>query len=162
FQAGASAATPTLARRWGIRPSTAMSIGAVLSAIGPLTLSCTGNLGLAVLGYSVLCGTGAGMVYATCLSTVARWDPGQPGAKVPMVSGAFGCGAVPFVMLFAYVLHPHNIKPVLMTVGLCILVVVTVCGAFFRDPPPDWWPAEIDPRLWGLDKRMNPGLLGNA
>ncbi|WP_232078942.1 OFA family MFS transporter [Mycobacterium florentinum] len=162
FQAGATAATPTLRRRWGIRPATTMSIGAVLSAIGPLTLSYTRNLGAAALGYSALCGVGAGMVYATCLSTVARWYPEQRGAKVSLVSGAFGCGAVPFVVLFAFVLHPRNIGPVLMAVGLGVLVVVKLCGAFFRDPPPDWWPAEVDPRRWGFDKRMNRSLLGNA
>lgn len=111
FQAGATAATPTLRRRWGIRPATTMSIGAVLSAIGPLTLSYTRNLGAAALGYSALCGVGAGMVYATCLSTVARWYPEQRGAKVSLVSGAFGCGAVPFVVLFAFVLHPATSGP---------------------------------------------------
>lgn len=162
FQAGATATTPALRRRLGLSPSAAMTIGAVLSSVGPLTLSCTGNFGFAVLGYSALCGTGAGMVYATCLSTVARWYPEQRGAKVSLVSGAFGCGAVPFVLLFAFVLHPHNMRPVFIAVGLCVLVVVTLCGAFFRDPPPDWWPADVDPRLWGLDKRMNRSLLGNA
>lgn len=162
FQAGATAATPPLRRRWKIHPSAVMSIGALLSAIGPLTLSCTGNLALAVLGYSALCGIGAGMVYATCLSTVAHWYPEQRGAKVSLVSGGFGCGAVPFVVLFAFALHPHNIGPVFTAVGVCVLVVVTLCGALFRDPPTDWWPAEVDPRLWGFDKRINRSLWGNA
>ena len=162
FQAGAAAATPMLRRRLGIGPSTAMAIGALLSAIGPLTLSYTGNLGLAVFGYSVLCGTGAGIVYATCLSTVAHWYPEQRGTKVSLVSGAFGCGGVPFVILFAFVLDVHNFGAVFMAVGLCVLVVLTLCGAFFRDPPSDWWPAEVDPRLWVFDKRMNRSLLGNA
>jgi MFS family permease len=162
FQAAATAATPILRRRLGIGPSTAMSIGALLSAIGPLTLSCTGNLGLTLLGYSVLCGTGAGIVYATCLSTVAHWYPEERGAKVSLVSGAFGCGGVPFVVLFASVLDRHNLGFVLTAVGLCVLVVLTLCGPFFRDPPSDWWPAEVDPRLWVFDKRMNRSLLGNA
>lgn len=162
FQAAASAATPPLRRRLGIGPSTAMLIGADLAAMGPLTLSWTGDLGFTMLGYSVLCGTGAGIVYATCLSTVARWYPEHRGAKVSLVSGAFGAGAVPFVMLFALVLRPDNLDAVFTAVGLCVLVVVTVCGAFFQDPPPDWWPIEVDPRRWVVDKRVNRSLLGNA
>lgn len=162
FQAGAAAATPALRGRCGIGSPTAMLIGAALSAVGPLTLSCTSDLKIAVVGYSVLSGIGAGIVYATCLSTVAQWYPEQRGAKVSLVSGAFGCGAIPFIVLFAWVLHPANRGAVLWAVGLCVLVVVTMCGAFFRDPPPDWWPAEIDPRLWGVDKRVNRSLLGNA
>jgi MFS family permease len=162
FQAGAAAATPPLRRRLGIGPSTAMLIGADLSAIGPLTLSWTNDVGFTVLGYSVLCGTGAGIVYATCLSTVARWYPEQRGTKVSLVSGAFGCGAVPFVVLFAIALHPRNAGPVFTSVGLCVLLVVTMCGALFHDAPADWWPAEIDPRRWVFDKHMNRSLLGNA
>jgi MFS family permease len=162
FQAAATAATPPLRRRLGVGPSTAMLIGADLSAVGPLTVSCTGNLGFMVLGYSVLCGTGAGIVYATCISTVARWYPEQRGTKLSLVSGAFGCGAVPFVVLFASMLHAQNVGAIFTGVGLCVVVIVTICGAFFHDPPSDWWPAEIDPRLWVLDKQVNRSLLGNA
>jgi MFS family permease len=162
FQAAAAAATPALRRRLGFGPTSAMLVAAALSAIGPLTLSCTNDLGLAVVGYSVLSGTGAGIVYATCLSTVAQWYPEQRGAKVSLVSGAFGCGAIPIVVVFASVLHPDNRGAIFWAIGLCVLVVVTMCGAFFRDPPPDWWPAEVDPRLWVIDKRVNRSLLGNA
>ncbi|MEE6176397.1 OFA family MFS transporter [Mycobacterium sp. 050134] len=162
FQAAATAGTPAL-RRWSrTGPSTAMMSGAVLSAVGPIVLSCNSNFDVAVLGYSVVSGVGAGIVYATCLSTVARWYPEQRGEKVSLVSGAFSCGAIPFVAAFASVLHPADLVPVLRTVGLVLLVVVTACGAFFRDPPSDWWPAEVDPRLWVVDKRLNPSLRGNA
>lgn len=162
FQAAAAAATPMLRRHWGIGSATAMLIGAALAAAGPLTLSRTASLGPAVLGYSVLCGTGAGIVYATCISTVAHWYPEQRGAKVSLVSGAFGCGAIPLIAVFAGALHPQNLRPVLTAVGLCLIVAVALCGAFFRDPPAHWWPAEVDPRLWVVDKRMNRSLFGNA
>ncbi|MEM6109297.1 OFA family MFS transporter [Mycobacterium sp. 050272] len=162
FQAGVAAATPPLRRRLGIGPSTAMLIGGVLAAIGPLTFSWTDDFGATVLGYSVLCGTGAGIVYATCLSTVARWYPEQRGTKVSLVSGAFGCGAVPFVVVFALELHSGNAGTVYTAVGVCVLIIVAACGAFFHDAPADWWPAEIDPRRWAFDKHMNRSLLGNA
>jgi MFS family permease len=162
FQAAAAAVTPTVRRHWGIGSATAMLIGAVLSAAGPITLSRNDTWGPAVLGYSVLCGTGAGIVYATCLSTVARWYPEQRGAKVSLVSGAFGCGAIPFIAVFAGALQPHNLRPVLTGVGLCLFVAVGLCALFFRDPPTDWWPADVDPRLWVVDKRLNRSLFGNA
>jgi MFS family permease len=162
FQAGAAVLTAVFRRRLNIGPSTAMCVGAILAGVGPLTLSFAGDLGTAVLGYSVLSGIGAGIVYATSLFTVAHWYPEQRGAKVGLVSGAFGYGAVPFIVVFTTALRPDNRPAVFASVGLIILVVVAVCGAIFREPPVDWWPAEVDPKLWAIDKRLNRSLLGNA
>jgi MFS family permease len=162
FQAGVAAATAALRHRIGLGPSRAMLIGAVLCATGPLTLSATNSFALAVLCYSVLSGAGGGIVYGTCVSVVAKWYPEQRAARAGLVSGAFGYGAVPFIALFATVLSPQNRGEVFTGVGIVILVVVALCGGFFRDPPPGWWPAEVDPKMWAVDKRLNRGLLSNA
>jgi MFS family permease len=39
---------------------------------------------------------------------------------------------------------------------------VAFCGFLFRDPPPGWWPPDVDPKLWAIDKRVNRSLLSNA
>jgi MFS family permease len=39
---------------------------------------------------------------------------------------------------------------------------VAFCGLFFRDPPLGWWPPDVDPKLWAIDKRVNRSLLSNA
>src|SRR3954469_10276467 len=72
FQAGAAAPTAALRHRFALSPARAVVVGALLCAAGPLTLAHTDDLLLAVIGYSVLCGTGAGIVYATCSATVAK------------------------------------------------------------------------------------------
>ena len=162
FQAGAAAPTAALSHRFQLAPSRAVLVGAVLCAAGPLTLAYTDSLVLAVLGYSVLCGTGAGIVYATCASTVAKWYPEERAVRVGCVTGAFGYGAVPFIALFAAVLTPGNRAEIFAVVGVCVLVVVAVCGVLLRDPPPGWWPPEIDPKLWAIDKRVNRSLRNNV
>ena len=106
FQAGAAALTAALRHHSAVAPSRAMLVGALLCAAGPLTLAYTDAFALAVLGYSVLCGSGAGIVYATCASTVAKWYPEARGVRIGFVSGAFGYGAVPFIILFAAGLSP--------------------------------------------------------
>ena len=162
FQAGAAAPTAALSHRFALAPSRAVLVGALLCAAGPLTLAYTDSLALAVLGYSVLCGTGAGIVYATCTSTVAKWYPEERAVRVGFVTGAFGYGAVPFIALFAGVLTPGNRAEVFAGVGVCVLLVVAVCGVLLRDPPAGWWPPEIDPKLWAIDKRMNRSLRNNV
>jgi MFS family permease len=161
FQAGAAAPTAALSHRFALAPGRAVLVGALLCAAGPFTLAYTDSLVLAVLGYSVLCGTGAGIVYATCASTVAKWYPEERGVRVGFVTGAFGCGAVPFIALFAAVLTPGNRAEIFAGVGVCVLVVAA-CGVFLRDPPPGWWPPEIDPKVWAIDKRVNRSLRNNV
>ena len=162
FQAGAAALTATLRHRSVVAPSRAMIVGALLCAAGPFTLAYSDSFGLAVLGYSVLCGTGAGIVYATCASTVAKWYPEARGARIGLVTGAFGYGAVPFIILFAAGLSDANHAAIFTSVGVVVLAVVALCGLFFRDPPVGWWPTEVDPRLWAVDKRINRSLRSNA
>jgi MFS family permease len=162
FQAGAAALTAALRHHSAVAPSRAMLLGALLCAAGPLTLAYTNIFGLAVLGYSVLCGSGAGIVYATCASTVAKWYPEARGLRIGFVSGAFGYGAVPFIVLFAAGLSTVNRSPILTAVGVLVLSVVALCGLFFRDPPQGWWPTDVDPKMWAVDKRINRSLLSNA
>ena len=162
FQAGAAAPTAALSHRFAVAPARAVLVGALLCAAGPLTLAYTDSLVLAVFGYSVLCGTGAGIVYATCASTVAKWYPEERAVRVGFVTGAFGYGAVPFIALFAAVLTPENRAEIFAGVGVCVFLVVAVCGVLLRDPPPGWWPPEIDPKLWAIDKRVNRSLRNNV
>jgi MFS family permease len=161
-QAGAAALTAALRHHSAVAPSRAMLVGALLCAAGPLTVAFTDSFGLAVLGYSLLCGSGAGIVYATCSSTVAKWYPEARGARIGFVTGAFGYGAVPFIILFTAGLSPANHATIFTVVGVVVLAVVALCGIFFRDPPTGWWPSEVDPRLWAVDKRLNRGLCSNA
>jgi MFS family permease len=161
-QAGAAALTAALRHRSAVGPSRAMLVGALLCAAGPLTLAHTDDFGLAVLGFSVVCGTGAGIVYATCASTVANWYPEARGARIGFVTGAFGYGAVPFIILFAAGLSPASRDAIFTFVGICVLAVVAICGLFFRDPPLGWWPPDVNPKLWAVDKRVNRSLLCNA
>jgi hypothetical protein len=122
-----------------------MLAGAVLVAVGPLALAHGGGV-VALLGYSVLSGTGAGLVYATCTSTVAKWYPERSAAKVSAVTGAFAYGTVPFAVAFVFAPGPLTLDLTAVVVGL----VVAGTGLLFRDPPANWWPPEVDPMAWAL------------
>ncbi|MFL6127198.1 OFA family MFS transporter [Actinophytocola sp.] len=146
FQAGVAFPAGRLRESGRVSARSAMLVGAVLSGIGYFTIANSGNLFLAFLGYSVLGGTGAGMVYATCINMVGKWFPEKRGGLTGFVNGGFAYGSVPFIYIFSALLHPTNYSIILTLVGLYMLVVVAVCGFFFKDPPKNWWPAGVDPR----------------
>jgi MFS family permease len=160
FQAGIAFPAGKLREKGIVSARSAMLIGAVLSALGFVTLT-QGNLVIAYLGFAVCGGIGAGLVYATCINMVGKWYPERRGGKTGFVNGGFAYGAVPFIFIFSYALHPSTYVWVLDLVGAYMLIVLVVCGLLFRDPPKNWWPESVDPQQWANNKTGAKGLLKN-
>ncbi|MEV4317369.1 MFS transporter [Actinocrispum sp. NPDC049592] len=152
FQALAGFPTAYLRERGRLGPRGVMVTGAVLMLAGMVSLAHFDSYLGALLGYSVLGGTGAGLVYATCSSTVAKWFPERMAARVSFVTGAFAYGAVPFAVAFLFTPPAVALDVAAVLVGL----VVAGTGLFLADPPPNWWPPEIDPQEWARDRRRSP------
>lgn len=148
FEAGMQFPTGRLREKNIVSARTAVLAGAVLSMIGFFTMSYFSNIVLVFIGFSVLSGTGAGLVYGTCINMVGKWYPEKKGAKIGFVNGGFAYGAVPFVFVFMYLFDTGSYHTVLNIIAIYVLLVVGVCGMFFKDPPKNWWPAEIDPLRW--------------
>ncbi|MFJ4846264.1 MULTISPECIES: OFA family MFS transporter [unclassified Streptomyces] len=145
FQAGVAFPAGRL-RETGVLPArTAMLAGALLSGLGLSAVAHFGNPAVVILGYSVLGGTGAGLVYATCINMVGKWYPDNKGARTGFVNGGFAYGTLPFIFVFSYWFHPGNFKLVLDLIAVFMVIVVGVCGMFFKDPPKSWWPQDVDP-----------------
>jgi MFS family permease len=151
FQACAGFPVAFLRERGRIGPRTAMIAGAVLLPLGPLSLA-HGSEFVALIGYSVLSGTGAGLVYATCSSTVAKWYPERQAAKVSLATGAFAYGSVPFAVAFLF----GPTTPLLDGTAVVIALIVLAAAAVLIDPPANWWPPHVDPREWMLDRKKSP------
>ena len=162
LQAGVGLPTAYLRERHRIGPRPVMLAGAALSALGLVALAHSTGLVGALLGYALLGGTGAGLVYAACTSTVAKWYPEHMGRRVSTVTGAFAYGSVPFIVAAVIGLDAGNLTTVLDTAAVVLFLLVAGPGLFFRDPPERWWPAEVDPRAWALRnpaRRINPPAI---
>lgn len=163
-QSAGSAALPWLRRRAGLSPARAVLLGAAGCAVGLLGLGILGlggpvrglpaslATGLAVFG--VAAGLGAGLVYGACVAVTTAWFPERP-AITGVVSGAFGYGAIPVVLILARAGHLATSCDVLAWV---MLAVAAPCAPLLREPPARWWPAQADPRRWAVDKALNRAL----
>jgi MFS family permease len=161
FQAGVGFPTAYLRERRRIGPRAVMVTGGALSALGLVALAHSTNLLGALVGYSVLGGTGAGLVYAACTSTVAKWYPERMAGRVSTVTGAFAYGSVPFVVAAVVGLDATNLTLVLDVAAVALFVLVAVPGLYLQDPPARWWPREVDPREWSLGYGANRGRRKN-
>jgi MFS family permease len=132
-------------------------VAALLGAIALVTLAHTTSLTAALLGYSVLGGLGAGLAYASCVGAVTEWFPERIAGATGAVSGAFGYGALPFILLSPWAPSERLFD----VTALILLAAAATAGLLLRRPPACWWPAEIDPRLWAVDRRLNRSIPNN-
>lgn len=139
----------------------AMMLGALGTVLGYLSLAYAPHVAVAYLGFGVCSGIGAGLVHATCVNMVGKWYPERKGGKTGMVNGGFAYGSVPFVFLFTSYMDLGNYRGVLVMVGLVCCAVVAFAGWFFRDPPKNWWPAQVDPLRLTDDPKIRRALEKN-
>lgn len=163
FQAGAGFPAAWLRERGRIGPRATMLAGAAMLPLGPLALAHGSEL-VALLGYSVLSGTGAGLVYATCTSTVAKWFPERSAGKVSTVTGAFAYGSVPFAIAFVLAGPGAALTAALDVTAVVIGLTVAAAGLLLTDPPKNWWPPHIDPRGWAVSgpRAVRQYTMGDA
>ncbi|MFY1670128.1 MFS transporter [Plantactinospora sp. WMMB334] len=148
-------------RRVRRRLAVPMLVGAACCLVALLTLAYRTDLPAVLLGYGVLGGVGAGLVYLTCIACVTEWFPERIAGRVALVGAAFGYGSIPFVVLAGYGLDAGNRQAVLGGTALAVFAVVAACGLLMRKPPRNWWPAQIDPQRWAVDRRLNRSIPHN-
>jgi MFS family permease len=160
-QAGVALPAAWLFRRTGRRLAVPMLAGAALCLVALVTLANARSLGAILLGYSLPGGLGAGLVYVTCIGAVTEWFPERIASAVGVVSGAFGYGALPFVVVAVYAHGVSNLALLLDVAAVVVFVVVGVGGVLMRRPPKNWWPSHIDPQHWAVDRRLNRSIPNN-
>lgn len=161
FQAGIAFPAGWMREKGILTARRAMFLGAALCLIGFVALAHLDNVFLAICGFGVIGGLGSGLIYATCINMVGKWFPERRGAKTGFVNGGFAYGALPFIFIFNYAFDTSNFNEVLDLIGVYVLVVVAICAWFFKDPPKNWWPADIDPLSYTGNRRSARSLAKN-
>lgn len=122
----------------------ALGTGALLSSLGLAALAFGAPT---LVGYAVLGGFGAGLVYGVCSQVVSSWHPERAGVRVGLVTGAFCYGAVPLLIWVG--IDPG--APAFLVAALFALVVIGAAARSLRLAPPAWWPDTVDPCSRALD-----------
>jgi MFS family permease len=143
-----------LVRRGRLSVRTALFAGAALSGLGLAAAALTGPGAAAgsvavFVGYALLGGLGAGLVYGVCGEVVSSWYPERPAARVGLITGAFGYGAVPLLVWAG--LAPGATPAAFMAAAIVAVAVIGTAARCLRLPPALWWPDDVDPRTHALD-----------
>ncbi|MFG1943748.1 MFS transporter [Nonomuraea sp. NPDC048826] len=162
FQAVGALPALHLIRRGRLPVRAALGAGAVLTALGLLTVAVagTGTLPLALAGYAVLGGLGAGAVYGVCSEVVSSWYPDRAAARVSLVTGAFGYGSAPLLVWAG--LAPAMTPAVFAVAAVLAAVAIGAAARSLRQAPEGWWPETVEPRAHALQAarlRRTPGAV---
>ena len=144
FEAGASFPTGWLRERGILPANRAVLLGGIMVLLAYVSLTVD-NLAIALFGWIVLGGLGAGMVYSSCINISSKWYPENKGLRTGFINGGFAYGAVPFIFIFSAYFHPDNFRIFLIALGVFFGTLLVVLSFFFRDPPKNWWPPQVDP-----------------
>ncbi len=145
FEAGAAFPTGWLRERGVLPPRRAVFIGGIAVAVSFIMLTISKSPWIAFVGWTVIGGLGAGMIYSSCINIASKWYPENKGLRTGLINGGFAYGSVPFIYLLGATFHVSDFKQVLILLGVGLGLGLLVCSRFFRDPPKDWWPAQVDP-----------------
>lgn len=145
FESGASFPTGWLRERGYLSARKAVFIGGIAVAVAFVSLTLSSSPWVAFVGWTVIGGLGAGMIYSSCINTAAKWYPENKGLRTGLINGGFAYGSVPFIYILGATFHLSDFRNVLIILGLGLGAGLLICSRFFVDPPKNWWPAHVDP-----------------
>ncbi len=164
FEAGISYFNGRMREHGILKTKHAILIGGILVGIAYYFLAHSTAPWISYAGYAALGGLGSGLVYSTCVNTVAKWYPEKKGWRTGFVDGGWAYGAVPFIILFATSFNTHDFVHILYLTGVILGGGLVIISFWFKDPPKSWWPESVDPLKWAETKaawalKHNPPAL---
>jgi len=91
--------------------------------------------------YGVIAGTGAGIIYISCVANAVKWFPDRRGLAVGLTAAGFGGGAALTIIPIAHTIHGMGWAKAMAVWGVAQGVVAIVAAMILRHPPAGWVPA---------------------
>ncbi len=129
--------------KFGIRKL--MTIGAIFIALGWVLSGtiATSPLHLYIY-YGIISGTGAGIIYISCVANAVKWFPDRRGMAVGLTAAGFGGGAALAIMPIAATIHSVGWAKAMLFWGIGQGIIAFVAALILRHPPAGWAPAGWD------------------
>jgi MFS transporter, OFA family, oxalate/formate antiporter len=163
-----------VADRWG--PRRVLALGAVLVTVAWVTNAFAGYLfsllhahaagnpwadaftGAPYLFYatSIVGGTGAGMVYGTCIGSALKWFPDRRGLAAGLTAAGFGAGSALTVLPIRHTIDHAGFEAAFLWFGLGQGAVVLLSALLLRFPRSGELPAPAGPQLATTGREYAP------
>jgi OFA family oxalate/formate antiporter-like MFS transporter len=139
--------------KFGIRKL--MTFGAMCIALGWVLGGTIAKSPLDLyIYYGVIAGTGAGIIYISCVANAVKWFPDRRGLAVGLTAAGFGGGAALSIMPIASTIHSMGWARAMAVWGLGQGIIAFFAALILRHPPAGWVPAGWDQRAKQVRKAV--------
>ena len=90
--------------------------------------------------YGVIAGTGAGIIYISCVANAVKWFPDRRGLAVGLTAAGFGGGAALTILPIANTIHHLGWAGAMAVWGVAQGIVAFIASLMLRHPPAGWVP----------------------
>jgi OFA family oxalate/formate antiporter-like MFS transporter len=102
--------------------------------------------------YGVIAGTGAGIIYISCVANAVKWFPDRRGLAVGLTAAGFGGGAALTIMPIASTIHSMGWAKAMAVWGLGQGIIAFAAALMLHHPPSGWVPDGWDPSAKQIHK----------
>jgi OFA family oxalate/formate antiporter-like MFS transporter len=139
--------------KFGIR--TLMTIGSVGILLGWLL---GGTVAKSVfelyIYYGVIAGTGAGIIYISCVANAVKWFPDRRGLAAGLTAAGFGGGAALTIIPIASTIDSLGWGSTMAIWGVAQGIIAFIMALILRHPPTGWKPIGWDLRAQKVTKAV--------
>ncbi|HUJ25788.1 MAG TPA: oxalate/formate MFS antiporter [Myxococcales bacterium] len=137
-----------LADKFGIRKL--MTVGAILILLGWfLGGTIASSVFELYIYYGALAGTGAGIIYISCVANAVKWFPDRRGLAAGLTAAGFGGGAALTIIPIAHSISSLGWGRTMAVWGVGQGIVAIIAAMILRHPPQGWAPANWVPKKSG-------------
>lgn len=122
--------------RIGTRVMTA--IGGIVVGLGYILSSFATNIGMIVLTYGVIAGTGVGITYGVPMAVVARWFPDKKGLAVGLTIIGFGLSPLIAAPIANQLISAYSVRLTLRIFGIAFSAIILGIATTMKLPPQNW------------------------
>jgi OFA family oxalate/formate antiporter-like MFS transporter len=139
--------------KFGIRKL--MTFGAICIALGWVLGGTVAKSPLDLyIYYGVISGTGAGIIYISCVANALKWFPDRRGLAAGLTAAGFGGGAALTIMPIAHSIHNMGWAHAMAVWGIGQGIVALAAAMILRHPPSGWVPAGWDQKAKQVRKAV--------
>jgi MFS transporter, OFA family, oxalate/formate antiporter len=142
-------------------PPLMIAFGAVTVAGAWLLNSVAGSLHGLYIG-AAISGTGAGVIYATCVGNAVKWFPDRRGLAVGITAAGFGAGAALTVIPIRMVIEEFGYASAFFWFGLGQGVMLLLIAPVLRAPLPDEVVVSAPPKVQQTTRSYTPAEVLRA
>jgi OFA family oxalate/formate antiporter-like MFS transporter len=118
-------------------PRMVASLGGILTGAGLILASRFTTLGMFILGFGILAGTGIGFGYASATPPAVKWfPPARTGMVAGIVVSGFGLASIYIAPLANYLIGRYGVETTMLIFGIAFLAVVVLLSQMLVNPPP--------------------------